>query len=114
GQPIAAPVNARGQVAFYATVLRSSVREGIFVGEDGRLTKLAAFGDSVPGGGTLAEFGVRPLPSLNAAGHAAFTAHIAGGRATEGMFVAGPGGLQPIALAGDDAPGVPGGVLVGF
>src|SRR5437763_14983263 len=90
GQPIAAPVNARGQVAFYATVLRSPAREGIFVAEGGQLTKLAAFGDSLPGGGRLAEFGALPLPSLNAAGHIAFTAHIAGGRATEGVFLAGP------------------------
>jgi hypothetical protein len=114
GQPIVAPVNARGQVAFYATVLRSPAREGIFVAERGWVTKLAAFGDNVPGGGTLAEFGTHPLPSLNAAGHAAFTAHIAGGRATEGVFIAGADGLQTIALAGDDAPGMPGGVLVGF
>jgi len=113
-QPIAAPVNARGQVAFYATVLRSPAREGIFVAEGGQLTKIAAFGDSVPGGGTLAEFGAHPLPSLNAAGHAAFSAQIAGGRATEGIFLAGPEGLQAIALAGDDAPAMPGGVLIGF
>jgi hypothetical protein len=75
---------------------------------------VAAFGDSLPGGGTLAEFGGHPLPSLNAAGHVAFEAQIAGGRATEGIFLAGANGLQAIALAGDDAPGVPAGVLVGF
>ena len=44
----------------------------------------------------------------------AFDAQIAGGRATEGIFLAGADGLQAIALAGDDAPGVPAGVLVGF
>src|SRR5690348_5930952 len=33
GQPILAPVNARGQVAFYATVLRTPGREGIFLAE---------------------------------------------------------------------------------
>jgi hypothetical protein len=113
-QPIVAPVNRRGQVAFYATVLRSSAREGIFVAEAGQVTKMAAFGDSVPGGGTLAEFGAHPLPSLNAAGHAAFAAHIAGGRATNGVFLAGSAGLRAIALAGEDAPGVPAGVMVGF
>ena len=113
-QPIVAPVNARGQVAFYATVLRAPAREGIFLAEAGQVTKVAAFGDNLPGGGTLAEFGAHPLPSLNLAGHAAFTAQIAGGRATEGVFLAGSNGLQAIALAGDDAPGVPAGVLVGF
>ena len=113
-QPIVAPVNARGQVAFYATVLRAAAREGIFLVDAGQVTKVAAFGDDLPGGGTLAEFGAHPLPSLNLAGHAAFTAQIAGGRATEGVFLAGSNGLQAIALAGDDAPGVPAGVLVGF
>jgi hypothetical protein len=113
-QPIVAPVNARGQVAFYATVLHAPAREGIFLAEAGHVTKVAAFGDNVPGGGTLAEFGAHPLPSLNAAGHVAFDAQIAGGRATEGVFLAGADGLRTIALAGDDAPGVPLGVLVGF
>jgi hypothetical protein len=113
-QPIVAPVNARGQVAFYATVLHAPAREGIFLAEAGHVTKVAAFGDNLPGGGTLAELGEHPLPSLNSAGHVAFDAHIAGGRATEGIFLAGADGLRAIALAGDDAPGVPAGVLVGF
>jgi len=126
GQPIAAPVNARGQVAFHATVLHALGREGIFLAvpwadpwaDPGaghiRIAKVAAFGDEVPGGGTLAEFAPQPLPALNAAGHVAFAAGIAGGRATEGMFLAGGDGLRVIALAGDDAPGVPAGVLLGF
>jgi hypothetical protein len=113
-QPVVAPVNARGQVAFYATVLRSPAREGIFLAEAGQVRKIAAFGDELNGGGTLAELGDHPLPALNAAGHTAFVAQIAGGRATEGVFLADAGGLQPIALAGDDAPAVPRGVLVGF
>jgi hypothetical protein len=113
-QPIVAPVNARGQVAFYATVLRAPAREGIFLAEAGHVTKVAAFGDSVPGGGTLAEFGAHPLPSLNIVGHVAFGAQIAGGRATEGVFLSGADRLRAFALAGDDAPGVPAGVLVGF
>lgn len=113
-QPVVAPVNARGQVAFYATVLHGAAREGIFLAEGGRVTKVAAFGESLPGGGTLAGFGEHPLPSLNRAGHVAFTAEIAGGRATEGVFLSGDDGLRVIALAGDDAPGVPAGVFVDF
>ncbi len=113
-QPIVAPVNARGQVAFYATVLRAAAREGIFLAKAGHVTKVAAFGDNLPGGGTLAEFSAHPLPSLNSAGHVAFDAQVAGGRATEGVFLASADGLQAIALAGDDAPGIPAGVLVGF
>ena len=38
----------------------------------GAITKVAAFGDALPGGGTLAEFAAHPLPALNAAGHVAF------------------------------------------
>ena len=114
-QPVVAPVNTRGQVAFYATVLHAAAREGIFLAaQGGHVTKVATFGDDLPGGGTLAEFAAQPLPSLNSAGHVAFTAEIAGGRATEGVFLAGADGLRAIALAGDDAPGVPTGVLVGF
>ena len=113
-QPIVAPVNARGQVAFYATVLHAPAREGIFLADGGHVTKVAAFGDNLPGGGTLAGFGAHPLPALNSSGHVAFGAQVAGGRATEGIFLAGADGLQAIALAGDDAPGVPVGVLVGF
>jgi hypothetical protein len=113
-QPVVAPVNAHGQVAFYATVLRAPGREGIFLTEAGRITKVAAFGDALPGGGTIAGFAADPLPALNAAGHVAFVAHVAGGRTTEGVFLAGDNGLQVIALAGDDAPGVAAGVLIGF
>src|SRR5712671_5048589 len=113
-QPIVAPVNARGQVAFYATVLHAPAREGIFLADGGHVTKVAAFGDNLPGGGALAGFGAHPLPALNSAGHVAFGAQVAGGRATEGVFLTGADGLQAIALAGDDAPGVPLGVLVGF
>ena len=113
-QPIAAPVNARGQVVFYATVLHAAARDGIFLVEGGHVTKVAAFGDELPGGGTLAEFSAQPLPALNRAGHVAFAAQIAGGRATEGIFLAGDNGLQVIALSGEEAPGVPAGVLIGF
>jgi hypothetical protein len=113
-QPIAAPVNAKGQIAFYASVLHATAREGIFLADAGQVEKVAAFGDDVPGGGRLAEFGAHPLPSLNSAGHVAFDAQLAGGRATEGIFLASNGGLQPIALAGDEAFGVPLGVLEEF
>jgi hypothetical protein len=113
-KPVAAPVNGRGQIAFFATVRRAPGREGIFLAEAGRVKKVAAFGDALPGGGTLAEFSEHTLPSLNAAGHVGFTAQIAGGRGTEGVFIADDDGLRPVALAGEDAPGVPFGVFAGF
>jgi hypothetical protein len=113
-QPIVAPVNARGQVAFYATVLRSPAREGIFLADAGGVSKVVAFSVLAPSGGTLAELGAHPLPALNAAGHVAFVAQIVGGSGTEGVFLAERDRLKTIALAGDEAPGLPAGVLVGF
>ncbi len=113
-QDAAAPVNAAGQAAFYATVLHAPGREGIFLAGQGRVAKIAAFGDAAPGGGTLSGFFNHPLPALNAAGHVAFVAQIAGGRSAEGIFLAGDDGLRAVALAGGEAPGVPLGMLIGF
>src|SRR6202023_2941338 len=55
-QPIVAPVNAQGHVAFYARVVRSKQPEGIFGSLGSGIRKLAAVGDAVPGGGALSEF----------------------------------------------------------
>ncbi|MBV8455970.1 MAG: hypothetical protein JO122_05080 [Acetobacteraceae bacterium] len=113
-QPAVAPVNARGEVAFYATVLRAPGHEGIFVSRPDGVRKVAAVGDDAPSGGTFSEFATHALPALNATGHVAFVAEIAKGRSTEGLFLAGSDGLRAIALAGDDAPGIPYGVMDGF
>ena len=113
-QDAAAPVNAAGQVAFYATVLHAPGREGLFLAGRERVAKIAAAGDAAPGSGTLSGFSDHPLPALNAAGHVAFVAQIAGGRSTEGVFLAGDDGLRAVALAGDEAPGVPLGILIDF
>jgi hypothetical protein len=113
-QDAAAPINAAGQAAFYATVLHAPGREGIFLAGPGRVAKIAAYGDAAPGGGTLSGFSDHPLPALNAAGHVAFVAQVGGGRSTEGIFLAGDDGLRSVALAGDEAPGVPLGMLISF
>src|SRR5882762_1885321 len=105
-QPIVAPVNSRGQVAFYASVARAKANEGIFLATASRITKVAAVGDAVPGGGVLSEFARHPLPALNDAGKIAFGATVAGARATEGIFLAADDRLKAIALTGTDAPGV--------
>ena len=64
-QPIVAPVNVRGHVAFYASVIRSKTSEGIFLATDQHFVKVAAVGDAVPGGGKLSEFAKHPIPALN-------------------------------------------------
>jgi hypothetical protein len=113
-QPIVAPVNARGHVAFYANVAHSKQTEGIFLYLGSRIVKAAAVGDPVPGGGVLSEFARHPTPSLNSADKVAFGAAMSGARASEGVFLAGDGGLKIIALSGGDAPGVPTGTFVEF
>ena len=113
-QPIVAPVNASGQVAFYASILRNNSTEGIFLASGGRITKAAAVGDRVPGGGILSEFAKHPMPALNDAGTIAFGAAVTSARAGEGIFLAKEGALKVVALAGADAPGVMGGTFVDF
>jgi hypothetical protein len=98
-QPIVAPVNAHGHVAFYASIVRGKTREGIFL---------------ATGGGTLSEFANHPIPALNDADKVAFGAAVTGAKANEGIFLAAEGSLKVIALSGTDAPGVPTGTLVEF
>jgi hypothetical protein len=111
GQPVVAPVNGRGQVAFFATVLRGAAAEGLFISDGGRrIRRLALDGDAV-GVGTLSGFARHPIPALNGAGSVAFAAGLAGGTAVEGIFLASRGRLAPVALTGRPAGGIPGATL---
>jgi hypothetical protein len=109
--PIVAPINNKGQVAFFATVLRGRATEGFFIASGTRITKIAADGDPAPGGGVFSGFGRHPVPALSDAGEVAFAAAIAGARAVEGIFVASPRGVRAIALAGGAAPDIPSGTF---
>ncbi|PYN04137.1 MAG: hypothetical protein DME07_04320 [Candidatus Rokuibacteriota bacterium] len=109
--PIVAPVNDKGQVAFFATVVRGRTSEGFFLASGARITKIAADGDPVPGGGVFSGFGRHPIPALNNAGELAFAAAISGARAVEGIFVASERRVRVVALAGATAPGIPSGTL---
>jgi hypothetical protein len=109
--PVLAPVNSRGQVAFFATVLRGRASEGLFLASAARVVRLAIGGDAAPGGGTFSGFGKHPIPALNEAGDVAFAAAVAGGKTVEGIFVATQGRLRAVALSGAPAPGVAAGTL---
>ncbi|HEY3188239.1 MAG TPA: choice-of-anchor tandem repeat NxxGxxAF-containing protein [Solirubrobacteraceae bacterium] len=111
--PIVAPVNARGDVAFFATLGRGGADEGLFLWSRGRLTAIAREGDRVAGAGRLSGFGKHPAPALGDDGTVAFAAAVAGGRAVEGIFAAQGGRVRTVALSGGAAPGVPSGVLAG-
>src|SRR5262245_10797757 len=109
--PIVAPINSKGQVAFFATVLRGRAGEGFFLSSGTRISKLAADGDPAPGGGAFSGFGRHPVPALNDGGELAFAAAISGARAVEGIFVASSRGTRAVALAGGAAPDISSGTL---
>src|SRR5499433_3695957 len=109
--PIVAPINSKGQVAFFATVLRGRAGGGFFLSSGTQITKLAADGDPAPGGGVFSGFGRHPVPALNDGGELAFAAAISGARAVEGIFVASRRGMRAIALAGAAAPNIQSGTF---
>ena len=109
--PIVAPVNARGDVAFFATLSRGASDEGIFLQRAGRVVTVAREGDRVAGVGRLSGFGKHPTPALNEAGAVAFAAAVAGGRAVEGIFTWSAGRLRAVATTGAPVPGMPSSVL---
>jgi hypothetical protein len=109
--PIVAPVNARGDVVFFATLGRGDAGEGLFLWSRGRVTAVAREGDRVAGAGRLSGFGKHPAPGLGDDGTVVFAAAVAGGRAVEGVFTSQGGRLRAVALSGGAAPGVSSGVL---
>jgi hypothetical protein len=109
--PIVAPVNARGDVAFFASLSRGASDEGIFLQRAGRIVAVAREGDRVAGIGRLSGFGKHPTPALNDAGTVAFAAAVAGGRAVEGIFTWSAGRLRAVVTTGTPAPGMPSSVV---
>jgi hypothetical protein len=109
--PIVAPVNSRGDVAFFSTIRRGNTDEAFFLWSRGRVTAVAREGDRVPGVGRLSGFGKHPAPGLGDDGTVVFAAAVAGGRAVEGIFAAHGGRIRAVALSGAAAPGLASGVL---
>src|SRR2546425_2883958 len=109
--PIVAPANTKGQVAFFATMLRSTASEAFFLASQGRAVRVVAEGDPVPGGGVFSGFGRHPIPALNERGDVAFAAAVVGGRTVEGIFLWNARGLRPVVVTGGGAPGLPSGTI---
>jgi hypothetical protein len=110
--PIVAPINGKGQVAFFATLTRARGGEGIFLASGTRIAKVALEGDSIAsGGGTISGFGKHPVPALNESGAVAFAAAIAGGKVVEGVFVAEGARRRTVALSGGAAVGLSSGTF---
>ncbi len=113
-QTVAAPVNAGGDVAFFAKLMRTTADEGIFLAHDGRPVLVAATGGAAPGGGTFTSFTERPSLSLNTAGTVTFAVTIEGGRGSEAVLAWSNGRLTAIAQSGARAPGVTGAAFFDF
>jgi len=110
-QPVIAPPNARGDVAFFASLLRGAGAEGLFLTGARGIVKVAAEGDQAPGGGSLSGFGRHPIPSVNAEGNVVFAAAVSKGRTVEGIFESSRGTLRAVTVAGQPAPGIPSGTF---
>src|SRR6267378_4404557 len=103
-QPIVAPVNGRGQVAFYASVARAKATEGIFLAADDRLKAIALSGTDAPGvqNGTFVEF---DAPVLNNRDEIAFVGTVRRGRETlQVLYLYSGGVLRKLVAGGDPAP----------
>jgi hypothetical protein len=109
--PIVAPVNTKGQVAFFATLLRSTASEAFFLAGKSRTIRVVAEGDRVPGGGTFSGFGRHPIPALNERGDVAVAAAVVGGRTVEGIFIRDARGLRRVVLTGGAAAGMTSGAI---
>ncbi len=114
GRAVAAATNRRGDVVFFATLLRSPADEGLFLAGGSGIAKLAAVGDAVPSGERIAGFGERPAVALNEPGAVAFAAALTGGKATSGVFVAQKEKIVAVALSGAAAPDIAGATLAQF
>src|SRR5437667_153874 len=110
--PIVAPANTKGQVAFFATMLRSTASEAFFLASQGREVRVMAEGDPVPGGGVFSGFGRHPIPALNERGDVAFAAAVVGGRTVEGIFLPDGPAIPMVTGAGSETP--IGGIFVKF
>jgi hypothetical protein len=96
-------MNDDGGVAFFsplAAVPPGAGGAGYYYVDDAGKLELARFGESAPGGGTIA-FHAGLLAATNDLGQGALVADILNSpTSTQGVFRAGPDGLTPIALAG--------------
>ncbi len=103
-------INARGQVAFLATVRRGRESiEALFLSSRGHLEKIVAQGDAAPAGGSFAGFGP---PAINRDGAVAFGGAVDGKAVPGGIFLWKGGQLRMVLGAGDEAP--TGGIFAKF
>ena len=109
-------VTNNNQVAFWARV-SSAAGQGVFLWDSGTVAKVAAGGDTIPGGGaTYVTLGKTPMP--NTSGQVVFWATLSGGStncaswgAPCGMFVRTYGATTTVLRSGDAGPAGVGGTI---
>jgi hypothetical protein len=119
----AAALNAAGNLAFRATVLGSGVdlanNVGIWSHRGGALDLVVRTGDAAPGTSAEIQYSSIGAPRLDATGHTAFHAHLAGDSIVrftndEGLWSESGGSLHLMARTGNVAPGAGGGAYNDF
>jgi len=112
--------NAAGEIAFvsgYGTAPNATTGSGIWAGAPGSLSLVVGSGDAVPGlpaGTTFKSVTGPAIIDMNDAGQIAFfgAAHPTVGNDVGGFWLAGPGGIDPILISGQQAPGLPAGTTI--
>jgi hypothetical protein len=95
-------LNDHGDVLFWGSLEGAKAPAGLFLSSNGAITKLAARGDPLPGGGRLSFIGL--TYSFNRSGIAAFEAAITGAGVSGGIFLAQDGMATPVVRVGDPTP----------
>ena len=112
-------INEAGQTAFLALLVGAGVNLsnslGIFSEGSGALALVARNGDPAPGAGPGVSFSNLGTPVLNAVGKTAFSARLTGAGVDdsndESIWSERSGPLGPVAREGEQAPGMPTGVV---
>ena len=105
---------------FFATLAQAQAQaqarasEGMFLADANGMQAIALRGGPVPGGGKLDSFSNQPGPALDRPCAVAFTASIAEGKASQGVFLSSKQRLRVIALSGGAAASPTGGTFTEF
>ena len=95
-------LNDTNAVAFTAVLKNAEAEQAIFVVDDDRPRKVAALGESAPGGGRFAHFSL--WPALAADGSVAFAAAVDGSAVQVAAFLVSPRGARRVVALGDALP----------
>ncbi len=97
-------INNRGDIIFFGVINGGSSAQAIFLASNGEIVKVAAEGDSAPGGGALL-FNGESIPELNNNGEVLFAAATQAAPNVANIYFYANGQLQRVVAAGDSAPG---------